>query len=444
MSHDIIRAWLKLPTNDWPPDHYTLLDLSPEEADAHRIEQAVQERMDIVRRYQLLHPDQVTEAMNRLAQALICLTDPKARAKYDSTLRKKPKVAVLVNNGAAARNEPDSTPRTAVRSTKPTTKGQKGTNGTPAPPPSTTAGEALDDDPHRWLYGPWPRHDLAAAVPPFPDGATVLDWEEAPPPERSSEIPVGIIVSSSRPRTSPEFPEVVDAIPALQGEIDAAQSSTVARHGLTTRRALYRRIAITRQLLYAWNQLGIYLKDSQRKLSRRLEGQDVIRQLNIVRRQLHDFPPLLGQAGQPGYLVVALARQPYILQTFRSLSSHQREALARDWQAGQSLLLAHRQFLRAELRAARSKTLGGRMVRAAKELILDHSGIGLFVLGLVAVNLACRTPTALCIGQALLILIVAYVFLLVRSHLPGKDWLRRSSLPAAEPTAQTISRTAAR
>ena len=37
--------------------------------------------MERLRRYQLAHPDAVTDAMNRLAQALVCLTDPAAKSR---------------------------------------------------------------------------------------------------------------------------------------------------------------------------------------------------------------------------------------------------------------------------------------------------------------------------------------------------------------------------
>src|SRR5262249_25432894 len=67
-------------------DHYTLLGLEPGEADTRRIEQRVQERMESLRRYQLTQADQVTEGMNRLAQALVCLTDPAAKKAYDAQL----------------------------------------------------------------------------------------------------------------------------------------------------------------------------------------------------------------------------------------------------------------------------------------------------------------------------------------------------------------------
>ena len=86
MSHELICSWLGLPPDNWPPDHYRLLGLEPGESDPERIEQRVHERLEIVRRYQLIHPEQVTEAMNRLAQAFVCLTDPKAKRGYDTAL----------------------------------------------------------------------------------------------------------------------------------------------------------------------------------------------------------------------------------------------------------------------------------------------------------------------------------------------------------------------
>src|SRR5438270_10353927 len=84
MGHELICTWLGLPPGDWPPDHYRLLGLEPGESDSTRIEQQVHDRLETVRRYQLLHPELVTEAMNRLAQAYVCLIDPAARQAYDA------------------------------------------------------------------------------------------------------------------------------------------------------------------------------------------------------------------------------------------------------------------------------------------------------------------------------------------------------------------------
>jgi hypothetical protein len=87
MSHELICDCLQLSPDRWPPDHYTLLGLEFGEADTRRIEQRVAERMEKLRRYQLTHTDQVTEGMNRLAQALVCLTDPVSKQAYDAKLR---------------------------------------------------------------------------------------------------------------------------------------------------------------------------------------------------------------------------------------------------------------------------------------------------------------------------------------------------------------------
>lgn len=87
MNYEWICSCLQLAPGQWPPDHYTLLGLQPGETDARRIEQGAQERMERLRRYQLFHTDQVTEGMNRLAQALVCLTDPVAKQAYDTSLR---------------------------------------------------------------------------------------------------------------------------------------------------------------------------------------------------------------------------------------------------------------------------------------------------------------------------------------------------------------------
>src|SRR6516165_12035117 len=82
MNHDLICTWFGLPAGGWPPDHYRLLGLEPGESDAQRIEQRVHQRLDAVRRYQMRHPEQATEAMNRLAQAYVCLTEPASKHAY--------------------------------------------------------------------------------------------------------------------------------------------------------------------------------------------------------------------------------------------------------------------------------------------------------------------------------------------------------------------------
>lgn len=87
MSRELICSVLGVPPESWPPNHYALIGLSPLEANPSRVEVRVQELSAKLRSFQLAHPDEVTDALNRLAQALVCLTDPAARTAYDSALK---------------------------------------------------------------------------------------------------------------------------------------------------------------------------------------------------------------------------------------------------------------------------------------------------------------------------------------------------------------------
>jgi hypothetical protein len=86
----LLRSWLALPPGPWPPDHYALLGLDRAVTDPVAVEAVVLEKMDHLRSHQLRHPELVTEGMNRLAQALVCLTDPAARTAYDAVLGPEP------------------------------------------------------------------------------------------------------------------------------------------------------------------------------------------------------------------------------------------------------------------------------------------------------------------------------------------------------------------
>jgi hypothetical protein len=148
---------------------------------------------------------------------------------------------------------------------------------------------------------------------------------------------------------------------------------------------LYHRIARTRLLLRAWNGLGKYLSSPRRRLNRAVEGPELVRALDEITRLLGDFPPLLGEAGQPGYLVLALT-QVDTVKVFQSFSPHQREALSRDWRAGVKLLSAHRDFLRREIRAMRKRPLQQRLARATWSVLVERPGTVLLLLALLAIN----------------------------------------------------------
>jgi hypothetical protein len=347
MSHEIICDWLKLPAKAWPPDHYTLLGLRPGEADVERIEQQVHQRLEVVRRYQLTHPEPATEAMNHLARAFVCLTDPVAKKAYD---------AGLLGDQPAA-------PEAAA--------------------PDGEAGEEAEA-PVRLEAAP-------ASVP-------AASWQEAPPPVRRPAAeappppaPAAPAVTGPAAEARPAAPVAAAVAPPPREPADpvteAARSSR-ARRGLGTKRALYRRLAHTRRLARAWEQAGKYLAWPKRRLTRPAEANELTHLLTAVRTGLDGFPPLLGEAGQPGYLVLSLARQQAVVPTFQTLLSSQREALARDWWAGRTFLQSHREFLRQELRTLRKKGLAYRAVRAARVFLSEHPAGVLILLALLALNVA--------------------------------------------------------
>lgn len=74
MNLALLQQWLGLPTGLWPPDDRVLLGLPAGPVDPAVAEQNALARMELLRPHQLLHPELVTEGMNRLAQALIAVS----------------------------------------------------------------------------------------------------------------------------------------------------------------------------------------------------------------------------------------------------------------------------------------------------------------------------------------------------------------------------------
>jgi hypothetical protein len=378
MNHDMICNWLGLPPAQWPPDHYTLLGLPPGERDVERIEHQVHERLLRLRGYQLSHPDQATEAMNRIAQAFVCLTDPQAKKDYD---------ARLISPRTPLPQKPAALPEPVKKSpvgTEPLLPGPR----TPAPieaeaetrPVLSPIAKTLLD----WSSAPPPVRDPSANVRP-PLLPPILLQPPAVPVNGSPELPTAVpaAIPVAIPVASPVANPILVSIP-VDTAFETARSAPEALRGLGTKRALYHRIAQTRKLLGAWDRVGKYLKNARRKTKSPAEEKELVKQLMEIRQLLEAFPPLLGQAGQPGYLVVAIARQQLIAQTFKMLEGNQREALARDWLEGYKLLSSHRDFVRQELRALRKRSWWSRGVRAVRAAINDYPIVVLAALGVLA------------------------------------------------------------
>jgi hypothetical protein len=354
MSQELISSWLELESGQWPPNHYQLLGLAPGEGDANLIEERVHQRLDTVRRYQMMYPDQATEAMNLLAQAFVCLTDPAAKRVYDLDLGL---------NGAAPAD---------AAGTAPLAQG--------ATPTQVEAAEATEpDEPVVVLYNPT---EAEAVPPPVRVPYDPAGTEAMPPPVR---------VAYSEALSPPPVAQVVpEAIPVLPEAIPVEAAPAVpvkppSRKAM--RRALYRRIARTRKLADHWRQLGKYVASPKRRLTRPAEAMDFLRQLGGIRESQPDLPPLLGQAGQVGYHIVTLALLNSV-PTFQTLAPQQREVLSRDWHDGREVLDAHRAALRTEVRALRPNDPVQRWGRAGIRFVRDHPGVTLAavaVLSLVVV-----------------------------------------------------------
>src|SRR5262249_38948210 len=108
-----------------------------------------------------------------------------------------------------------------------------------------------------------------------------------------------------------------------------------------------------------------------------------------------------------------------------ALLPSQREALVRDWQAGLTLLAAHRLFLREELSALRRRSRFGRALRTVGAFIGDHPFVWLLLAGLVALNLVYAPLLALWPYQVAGIGFVLLLYLLTRLFSPRRSWLRR-------------------
>jgi hypothetical protein len=344
MNHQQICTWLGITDADWPPDHYRLLGLEAGEPNIQRIEEQVHGRLEAVRRYQLTHPELVTEAMNRLAQAFVCLTDPAAKLAYDLDLRGEPS-----GSAVAVEEAPDGL---------------------------------------AWL------HNASEDLVPLDEevepvvNEQPLEAGQALNPTKLAELPLDatppdIVIPDGLP------PNVAAASAAEKIDPAAAEASAAqARRGIGTKRTLYFRIARTRKLLVAWEQAGKFLAHPQRRITKPAEATELIRLLARIQSLLGGFPPVMGQAGQPGYHVIALAAQNAPVPVLQTLTPSQREALAQHWEAGKKFLTAHCQFLRQEARARRRRSRLGRAARAATAFVAEYPEYVLFALALLAVTIA--------------------------------------------------------
>ena len=312
MNTDLLRSWLDLPPGTWPPADRELL--GPGAVTPAQAERRAMQLMSRLRPHQLLHPDLVTEGMNRLAQAMLAVANHRPAAPLSAPVVPPP--------------PPRVQPPTVVL---PKPRPPKFETFDLAPRPSSRAGEPL--------AAPGP------AAPVVLDAEVVEDEPDVPIPfARFEQLDAA---PTDRPTDRPpvEFAPVPEVVPPhlpLPPGLSAE-----------SRRLVYRQVAALRELLRAWANLRTCCGNPSEDFDTpgRVYALDVaVKQFHAaVRHPGFDAPQLAPLAPR----VFAVFRQPSPLQVLRMLSLPQRRLLARDWALGQSQLAGRVIALRNSLRQTR-------------------------------------------------------------------------------------------
>jgi hypothetical protein len=328
VDHDRLCFWLGLPPASWPPDHYTLLGLARGKGDVAEVEARVLDRMEQIRPHQLLHPELVTEGMNRLAQALICLTDSVARAAYDRSLGIPPPPFEVVED------EPE-----AAKPLIPTQQIEL---------PSDEVGPLAAE------IGPEGPHGEAKRLP--------YEVVEEPNPPRKPP-PYEVVPDAPRRRPPPlpyevvpdeELPEA-ELIPAEVVEPLELPESAEPLSAPVSRRGLYRRLAAIRKAMRAWEKLGPTYGTPAEALATPVAVLLLVQALAEAREALPGVSRVIRGPESPGGMVAALVRLPHAIHAVRVLLPAQRQAVARDWRRGYEALRRERVRLREMVLAARPR-----------------------------------------------------------------------------------------
>jgi hypothetical protein len=354
VDYNLLRSWLGLPPGPWPPDHYTILGFPLGLCDPAAVEPRVMEKMDRLRHHQLLHPELVTEGMNRLAQALITLTDSIGRTAYDSELGIKPQATA-------------QPPSRWVAVFKLPSPGR--------PVPVIVAEPVIDDDIFSEEELPVERPDpteltqeivLAGAVQAY-----AIVEELVPPP---LELPFEDLAE----RGGPVVEGLVVQVPAVRPWPTPPSS----------RRWIYTRLALIRRARRGWEKLRPILGDPQDPIDRPGRMLLLLEAVRSVRPHLPALAGVVGGIDEPGGIVAAVINQPLLLDTLRRLLPDQRRALAIDWRRGQRQLQSEYSRLRSQARELRGQAEGIQRVPTVLRWLRDFPEILLLALALFALVLA--------------------------------------------------------
>jgi hypothetical protein len=357
VNYSLLYSWLGLPLGTWPPNHYALIGIAPGVYDPAEIERIVLSRMDRLRPHQLLHPELVTEGMNRLAQALICLTDPATRLAYDAEIGLAATPSSLATSDKLP-GQPTVVPRFTASGPSPTHS-------------------SINADGEKPSLPTYPRYEILPGFPLTPEEA------DSEPADATKVIVSPILAQFNPPEPLPPAYEVVEPEPLPPAyelvpdevewrpgvsppewaiEIVEPQRVTIRSPSAwqpATPRDLYRRLVYLRRLLTAFRKFKSSLGNPYEPFDHPGELLKLLDALGEIRPLLASNVQIPWGADTPHEQVIALIKQPHILHTVRLLLPEQREAIAFDLKRIEQFLLSENRRLRKLARLHRKLRFRG-------------------------------------------------------------------------------------
>lgn len=351
MNRDKLYKWLDLPAGPWPPDHYTLVGLVRGEGTPASIEARILERLELLRRYQLAHPDEATEGMSQLARALDCLTAPDARRAYDRSLG----IDTVIDVAEVV--SVDDVLKAAYADI----------------PVLEATLVPLDDGPDL---------PLAILLPDLDDEADAEDE----PPIILEPILEPIVEPLPIPPPLPKRRTKVDNARETIPPAETAEKNPERPRG--RRRARYADAVRVRRVLAVCERARPYFTNHEHRFARPEDAVGLIACLTDLRPLLPTVDDLVGRTGEPGNLLAAIARQRLMIDTFRNLLPSQRERLAKDFRAAHYRLAHYYRDVRQDILDDNAKGVWREYGVPLWRYYAKYPELGLIPVGLLALVVA--------------------------------------------------------
>ena len=319
MNTNLLRSWLNLAPGPWPPDDRTLLGFSAGPVSPQDAERQAMLLIGKLRPHQLIHPELVTEGMNRLAQAMLSIT---TATVAPPTLPKSP--------------PPNPVPPQASQSQVPV-------DFNPGPTPVVLSPLPVDLKP----------------APVILDAEAINDDLPALPTFRFQQEDVATTAS---PTLDVELP----AIPIPQ----VVPPNVPVGMSTESRRLAYRELVALRGLMQAWDQLRPFFANPSEKAETPGRVFALLEAITAFRAASNHPGLNWGEVQDVAPRVVAVSKQPLILPVFRMLLPTQRQLLARDWAIGK----AHFEALRIGLRKSLRQSRPGVTISRSVEIVASKIG----------------------------------------------------------------------